>query len=110
MAKRDWVSLRDRDQLKYAQRRGHALVDFTEAVADYEPTFKVKRELALRPEESYGTPKDPKKLRVPSWCDRVLLTDPLFSSARNGDLLEYSSFPEDLHVGDHKPVYLACNV
>lgn len=102
VAKRDWASLRDRDQLKYAQRRGHALVDFTEAVADYEPTFKVKRGLAPRPEESYGTPKDPKMLRVPSWCDRVLWRS---LPHLDGALAHKSTRPvPGVTTSDHKPL------
>ena len=102
VAKRDWASLHDRDQLKYAQRRGHALVDFTEAVADYEPTFKVKRGLAPRPEEGYGTPKDPKKLRVPSWCDRVLWRS---LPHLEGALVHKSTRPvPGVTTSDHKPL------
>ena len=102
VAKRDWASLRDRDQLKYAQRRGHALVDFTEAVADYEPTFKVNRSLAPSPEQGYGAPKNPKKLRVPSWCDRVLWRS---LPHLEGALAHKSTRPvPGVTTSDHKPL------
>ena len=102
VAKRDWASLRDRDQLKYAQRRGHAFVDFTEAVADYEPTFKVNRSLAPSPEQGYGAPKNPKKLRVPSWCDRVLWRS---LPHLEGALAHKSTRPvPGVTTSDHKPL------
>ena len=102
VAKRDWASLRDRDQLKYAQRRGHAFVDFTEAVADYEPTFKVNRSLAPSPEQGYGMPKNPKKLRVPSWCDRVLWRS---LPHLEGALAHKSTRPvPGVTTSDHKPL------
>ena len=102
VAKHDWASLRDRDQLKYAQRRGHAFVDFTEAVADYEPTFKVNRSLAPSPEQGYGMPKNPKKLRVPSWCDRVLWRS---LPHLEGALAHKSTRPvPGVTTSDHKPL------
>ena len=102
VAKHDWASLRDRDQLKYAQRRGHAFVDFTEAVADYPPTFKVNRNLAPSPEQGYIAPKNPKQLRVPSWCDRVLWRS---LPHLEGALAHKSTRPvPGVTTSDHKPL------
>ena len=70
---REWPALAAHDQLRAAQACGHALVDFSEAELRFEPTFKVQRTLQ-RPGEppEYAAPRDPKKVRVPSWCDRIL--------------------------------------
>ena len=102
VAKHDWASLRDRDQLKYAQRRGHAFVDFTEAVADYPPTFKVNRNLAPSAVQGYIAPKNPKQLRVPSWCDRVLWRS---LPHLEGALAHKSTRPvPGVTTSDHKPL------
>ena len=69
---KDWAALEAADQLRHAQRCGHAFVAFRESPLAFAPTFKVRRTIATPLSDSYISPKEPSKMRVPSYCDRIL--------------------------------------
>lgn len=98
----EWPALHSADQLRHAQRCGHALVGFVEAPFAYEPTFKVKRTKTAVPADSYGMPENARKLRVPSYCDRVLHHS---LPHLEGQLYTRRTWPiAEVTTSDHKPI------
>lgn len=65
-AKNDFQRLLSRDQLLVSQNAGFAFVGFTEPPITFPPTYKY-----IRGSSQYDDRKE-KKIRAPSWCDRIL--------------------------------------
>lgn len=60
---RDWERLRDADQLSAAMRDFDAFGEFSEGLLDFPPTYRYERGT-----RTYSAAK----MRIPSWCDRIL--------------------------------------
>merc|ERR1719215_1345774 len=84
------------DQLTRDKGNGDMFMEFEEAEISFAPTFKVKDE----PGTVYLD--EPSKLRVPSWCDRVLWKS-LPCQRQNLCCGLFTSFPQ-VSTSDHKPV------
>lgn len=91
------------DQLCHAQRCGRALVGFREAPLAFPPTFKVLRQLAPgNAADGYIQPKEPRKMRVPAYCDRILHHSlPHLESAL---AIQRMHPVADVTTSDHKPI------
>jgi len=101
---REWAHLYQHDQLKFQMETGVALSGFSEGKIDFAPTFKHIPGRAVAGGEA-ARPYDEKKLRVPSWCDRVLCRSWPGSVGRLTREW-YTSAPE-LITSDHVPVSAA---
>eukprot|EP00164_Ancoracysta_twista_P000775 GFYU01001019.1.p1 GENE.GFYU01001019.1~~GFYU01001019.1.p1 ORF type:complete len:1000 (+),score=301.16 GFYU01001019.1:262-3261(+) len=88
----NWDQLLTADQLLIEKRAGRVFSAFTEAPIAFAPTFKVER----KP----GTVFESKKMRIPSWCDRVLWRS--FPGCE-ADIVSYFADPS-ISTSDHKPV------
>eukprot|EP00004_Rigifila_ramosa_P024224 TRINITY_DN6954_c0_g1_i3.p1 TRINITY_DN6954_c0_g1~~TRINITY_DN6954_c0_g1_i3.p1 ORF type:complete len:684 (-),score=134.78 TRINITY_DN6954_c0_g1_i3:8-2059(-) len=84
--------LLDHDQLLRERLAGHVLSDFSEAPITFRPTFKFERE---------SNHYENTKLRVPSYCDRILAKS---FDDRPLTQLEYN-WAESVRTSDHRPVY-----
>ena len=97
------------DQLKHQIKSGDAFAGFTEGEIGFAPTFKHvpgegvdAGDLQDPATVAGGRPYEKKKMRVPSWCDRVLWRS--WPGKADGlRLLKYASAPA-LASSDHTPV------
>lgn len=98
MALEDYESLQSADQLKRSAKEGAALVAFTEGKLGFAPTYRYKKNEF---DEKKGERVLSTKLRVPSWCDRILLASWPNSSVR------WTSYGacQSLVSSDHTPVF-----
>lgn len=100
-AKNNYLALLKKDQLIVAQKAGFAFDGFVEPEIHFPPTYKYIRQTSMYDERTE------KKVRAPSWCDRILY------SIRDKDAMvqspvtvtEYNSV-QSLISSDHKPVYM----
>ncbi|KAL0233437.1 hypothetical protein PCE1_001952 [Barthelona sp. PCE] len=84
--------LLDHDQLLDQREDLAAFVGFNEAEVTFPPTYRY-----IKGTSDY----DPKKGRIPSWCDRIL-----WKSAPNKRLLcTHYNHANSVNSSDHKPVY-----
>jgi len=95
----NWAALQEHDQLikERVKLPGYPLSDFEEMAPNFAPTFKRNR---MAP--GYET----KKLRIPSWCDRVLY------HSRPGLKISPLSYQaiEEVQTSDHRPVMFTCDM
>jgi Endonuclease/Exonuclease/phosphatase family 2/PH domain len=89
--KRDWRQLILFDQLRREMRKGTTFVGFAEGDIDFRPTYRYNRGDRTYSEE---------KMRVPSWCDRVLY------KVLDGLHIEQLSYTccDSVMTSDHSPV------
>lgn len=67
--KREWSTLIRHDQLRLEREAGNAFAGFREGTLAFRPTYKYLRgELTAEGHREYTD----EKMRIPSWCDRVL--------------------------------------
>eukprot|EP00164_Ancoracysta_twista_P007704 GFYU01010983.1.p1 GENE.GFYU01010983.1~~GFYU01010983.1.p1 ORF type:complete len:306 (-),score=61.42 GFYU01010983.1:69-908(-) len=93
VALKDWDKLFRHDQLHTEMKAGNVFYGFTEGRIKFAPTFKLARgEVGVWNKQ---------KLRVPSWCDRILYRTHPNSSLEQ---IEYDSVPT-ITESDHRPVY-----
>lgn len=95
--KKDYSALASVDQLLLEREKGHVFVNFEEAPIQFAPTYKMERN---------STVYD--RLRIPSYCDRVLWHS-LPSRRKLITCLEYKSLFEQLG-SDHRPVCATFNI
>lgn len=88
---KDWGALSSVDQLLDERGKGKVFVNFEEAPISFAPTFKMEPG-----KNSYS------KLRIPSYCDRVLCHS-LPSRRPLVNCVKYESLP-DFRMSDHRPV------
>lgn len=88
----DWKQLKEADQLAQEMAAGRAFQGFLEGPTDFPPTYRYER----------GSRKySAAKLRVPSYCDRIL-----YRSLPGCDLELHEYKPADeIQTSDHSPVY-----
>lgn len=67
IAKRDWPTLRDADQLTAARAMGAVFRGFSEGVLDFAPTYKHATH-----SDGYALHEEGGVKRTPAWCDRIL--------------------------------------
>ena len=91
-----WDALIAKDQLQMAQADNRVLYGFKEPPITFAPTFKVDR----------GTRHSYNRMRVPSWCDRILLHSLPSCSATS---LSYNSV-DSILTSDHVPIYATWKV
>jgi hypothetical protein len=91
----DYASLIDYDQLKRRKASGTAFADFFEGPINFAPTFKF--------DQRSSTYDSSKKMRVPSWTDRVLYI-PRSSRKKSPELTLASYDSVDTRSSDHRPV------
>ena len=93
IADEKWLQLQAMDQLNRQRRDlpGYVLSDFEELPTNFAPTFKRNRD---------GPGYESTKMRVPSWCDRVLYR------VRPGRSIKPSGYGvvEEVVSSDHRPV------
>ena len=100
-ARNNFKHLLSRDQLLVSQNAGFAFVGFTEPPITFPPTYKYIRGSSL-----YDDRKE-KKIRAPSWCDRILYCLHDVSSSTEVPLItvvDYNHVPS-MVTSDHKPVF-----
>lgn len=100
-AKNDFQRLLSRDQLLVSQNAGFAFVGFTEPPITFPPTYKY-----IRGSSQYDDRKE-KKIRAPSWCDRILYCLHDASSSTEVSritVVDYNHVPS-MVTSDHKPVF-----
>ena len=86
---KDYRKLQQEDQLIKRKNINSELIDFSEGLLKFDPTYKYIP----------GTSEyDAKKKRIPSWCDRIL-----FKKSENLECLNYDKI--DYTHSDHKPIY-----
>eukprot|EP00605_Chrysophyceae_sp_TOSAG23-4_P001217 GSChrysophyteH1.ASY1.ANO1.1326.1 assembled CDS len=96
-ALKELEALAAHDQLKIEMAKTNGpFTGFSEGPLRFKPTYKYQPGLA----DTYDT-RNPKKIRAPAWCDRVLWRHSRDNSRIR--LLEYSC--ANLLPSDHKPVY-----
>ena len=93
---KQWSELLEHDQLRREQAAGNVMYGFHEPQLAFAPTFKVLR----------GTRDDYDCLRIPSWCDRILVHSLPGCTATP---LAYDSIGTIL-TSDHVPVFAIWNV
>ena len=91
----DFAALLDYDQLLRRKARGSAFAGFFEGAIDFAPTFKF--------DQRSSTYDSSKKMRVPSWTDRVLYI-PRSSRRKSPELTLASYESVDTRSSDHRPV------
>jgi hypothetical protein len=91
----DYAALLDYDQLKRRKASGSAFADFFEGDIKFAPTFKF--------DQRSSTYDSSKKMRVPSWTDRVLYI-PRSSRKKSPELTLASYDSVDTRSSDHRPV------
>ena len=91
----EYDTLLDYDQLLRRKARGSAFADFFEGAISFAPTFKFDQRSA--------TYDSSKKMRVPSWTDRVLYI-PRSSRKKSPELTLASYDSVDTRSSDHRPV------
>ena len=91
----DYAALLDYDQLLRRKAQGSAFADFYEGAINFAPTFKFDQRSA--------TYDSSKKMRVPSWTDRVLYI-PRSSRKKSPELTLASYDSVDTRSSDHRPV------
>ena len=91
----DFASLLDYDQLLRRKASGSAFADFFEGAINFAPTFKF--------DQRSSTYDSSKKMRVPSWTDRVLYI-PRSSRKKSPELALASYDSVDTRSSDHRPV------
>ena len=91
----DYASLLDYDQLKRRKAQGTAFADFFEGAINFAPTFKF--------DQRSSTYDSSKKMRTPSWTDRVLYI-PRSSRKKSPELTLASYDSVDTRSSDHRPV------
>eukprot|EP00177_Eucheuma_denticulatum_P004890 GFKZ01008886.1.p1 GENE.GFKZ01008886.1~~GFKZ01008886.1.p1 ORF type:complete len:781 (+),score=116.00 GFKZ01008886.1:70-2412(+) len=89
---KQWAKLREADQLVQEMVAGRAFQGFQEGKTDFPPTYRY--EFGSREYSAF-------KLRVPSYCDRVLYR------SLPGSRLELGGYnsADDIMTSDHSPVY-----
>ena len=91
----DLEYLRTMDQLNIERENGNVFEDFNEGTLEFYPTYKYQTGTNIyerRPE---------KKLRAPSWCDRILWKEGQYST---GYVKQVDYRRAELPPSDHKPV------
>ena len=91
----DFSALLDYDQLLRRKAQGSAFADFFEGPINFAPTFKFDQRSA--------TYDSSKKMRTPSWTDRVLYI-PRSSRKKSPELTLASYDSVDTRSSDHRPV------
>jgi len=100
---RDWPTLRAHDQLTGERDAGAAFVGFREGPLSFPPTFKHVHGVGPLPVPGGPAQRlyESKKMRVPSWCDRILWRE--WPGKVAAELLSYESVPT-VCTSDHTPV------
>eukprot|EP00611_Tribonema_gayanum_P020863 TRINITY_DN389_c1_g2_i1.p1 TRINITY_DN389_c1_g2~~TRINITY_DN389_c1_g2_i1.p1 ORF type:complete len:728 (+),score=235.71 TRINITY_DN389_c1_g2_i1:124-2307(+) len=92
-------ALRELDQLSTEMAAGRAFPQFFEGRLSFDPTYKLirgTRDFDLRPE---------KKMRCPSWCDRILWSAPHVCNAGPVQRMSLENYwSSGPYVSDHAPV------
>jgi len=97
----EWAELMLADQLRAQQQSGAALSDFREGTITFAPTFKHVPGAEVEP-GTINRPYETKKMRVPSYCDRVLWRS-WPGSRKRVSLLDYNAVTA-CTTSDHTPV------
>ncbi len=104
---KQWGDLMEHDQLRLEMARGAVFNGFTEGAMAFSPTFKVKRETGLSPQENSVRESSKQftfhsQQRIQSYCDRVLHHSLPTAAPRLTHKATVSV--EDVFTSDHKPV------
>lgn len=76
---------------------------FSEMPVSFQPTYPHKE----NPDDNGVSFSN---VRCPSWCDRVIVDKKLFQEAAQPDEGSiYGSYGKNVHIGDHKPVFMVFN-
>ena len=97
----DYTALIPQDQLVKLRNSGGAFSDFHEGRIEFPPTYKY-----IRGSSQYDDRKE-KKIRAPSWCDRILYCLHDASSSTEVSritVVDYNHVPS-MVTSDHKPVF-----
>ena len=86
----DYEELLRNDELKEAQKESDVLVNFKEGSLTFDPTYKYSF--------NSNNYEETGKIRVPSWCDRIL-----FDAESNLTQVYYGR--AELKLSDHRPVF-----
>lgn len=100
-AKKNYLALLKKDQLLVSKKAGFAFEDFVEPEIQFPPTYKYIRQTSLYDERTE------KKVRAPSWCDRILYYIRDYNPEKQCPftVTEYNSV-QSLVTSDHKPVFM----
>lgn len=100
-AKKNYLALLKKDQLLVSKKAGFAFEEFDEPEITFPPTYKY-----IRGTSNYDE-RTEKKVRAPSWCDRILyyIRDKDPEKQCPITVTDYASV-QSLITSDHKPVFM----
>ncbi|GAB0489410.1 hypothetical protein MMPV_000629 [Pyropia vietnamensis] len=98
IAKRDWATLRNADQLTASRAMGAVFRGFSEGVLDFAPTYK-----HATYGEGYALHEEGGVKRTPAWCDRILWRS-RDASGMSGRVVLHAYRRHEVLSSDHRPV------
>eukprot|EP01125_Pyxidicula_operculata_P009060 TRINITY_DN2995_c0_g1_i1.p1 TRINITY_DN2995_c0_g1~~TRINITY_DN2995_c0_g1_i1.p1 ORF type:complete len:1046 (+),score=258.08 TRINITY_DN2995_c0_g1_i1:52-3189(+) len=100
----DYAKLQEADQLQQEQNEGRTFMGWTEKRPTFRPTYRYSRDVvdSVTQKRIYSE----EKMRVPSWCDRVLWRA---HDGCNIDIMDYQCCDQIL-TSDHSPVFATFSI